>query len=46
MLHLSEKARFNFSYGTEETVIISLSDKYVFGLCTLLLFTEESDILA
>lgn len=45
-LHLLETAEFNFSYGTEEPAIISLSYKYVFGLCTLLLLTEESDILA
>lgn len=46
MLHLPEMVGFNFSYTTEEAVIISLSYKYVFGLCTLLLLTEESDILA
>lgn len=46
MLHLPEAAGFNFCYGTEEAVIISLSYKYVFGLCSPLLYTEESDILA
>lgn len=42
MLHLPETVGFNFFYRTEEAVIISLFYKYVFGLCTLLLLTEES----
>lgn len=43
---LPETAGFNFPCGTEKEVIVSLSYKYVLGLCTLLLLTKVANILA